>query len=191
MLITLDSKLENQDNTMFWLRDIALLGFIIGLFYALWIGSYALFVPDEGRYSEVAREMVVSGDYITPRIDGVAFLDKPVLYYWLQASAIKVFGISEWSLRLWPTLMGLLGTLILYATGRILYGRRAGLLAAVILATSPLYYGAAHYANLDLEVASFVADSLLCFLAAMQGGVSARWKNILLAAAYAFAGLPR
>jgi 4-amino-4-deoxy-L-arabinose transferase-like glycosyltransferase len=188
VLITLDSKLENQDNTMFWLRDIALLGLFIGLFYALWIGSYALFVPDEGRYSEVAREMVVSGDYITPRIDGVAFLDKPVLYYWLQASAIKLFGISEWSLRLWPVLAALLSTLVLYATGRLLYGRRAGLLAAVLLATSPLYYGAAHYANLDLEVASFVANSLLCFLAAMQGGVSARWKNILLFAAYAFAG---
>ncbi|MES2218330.1 MAG: glycosyltransferase family 39 protein [Pseudomonadota bacterium] len=187
MLITLDSKLENQDNTMYWLRDIAKLGFIIGLFYALWIGSYALFIPDEGRYSEVAREMVVTGDYITPRINGVAFLDKPVLYYWLQASAIKMFGITEGSLRFWPVLIGVLGTLVLYTTGRLLYGRRTGLLAAIMLATSPLYFGAAHYANLDLEVASLVADALLCFLAAMQGQVSARWKKYLLIGAYCFA----
>jgi 4-amino-4-deoxy-L-arabinose transferase-like glycosyltransferase len=187
VLITLESNLEKQDNSMYWLRDIAKLGFIIGLFYALWIGSYALFIPDEGRYSEVAREMVASGDYITPRSNGVAFLDKPVLYYWLQASAIKLFGISEWSLRLWPTLIGVLGTLILYATGRLLYSRRAGLLAAIMLASSPLYYGAAHYANLDLEVASLVSDALLCFLAAIQGNVSARLKQFLLIAAYVFA----
>jgi 4-amino-4-deoxy-L-arabinose transferase-like glycosyltransferase len=187
VLITVESKLENQENTMHWLRDIAKLGFIIGLFYALWLGSYALFVPDEGRYSEVAREMVVSGDYITPRSDGVAFLDKPALYYWLQASAIKVFGISEWSLRLWPVLIGVLGTLVLYTSGRLLYSRRTGWLAAIILATSPLYYGAAHYANLDLEVASLVADALLCFLAAVQGDVSASLKKYLLYAAYIFA----
>jgi 4-amino-4-deoxy-L-arabinose transferase-like glycosyltransferase len=188
VLITAESKIETQENTRYWWRDIAKLGLIIGLFYVLWMGSYALFIPDEGRYSEVAREMVVSGDYITPRSNGVAFLDKPVLYYWLQASAIKVFGVSEWSLRLWPVLFGILGTLVLYGTGRLLYGRRTGFLAAIILATSPLYYGASHYANLDLEVASLVADSLLCFLAAVQGNVSPRRKEYLLYAAYTFAG---
>jgi 4-amino-4-deoxy-L-arabinose transferase-like glycosyltransferase len=188
VLITAESKLETQENTMYWWQDLAKLGLIIGLFYVLWMGSYALFIPDEGRYSEVAREMVVSGDYITPRSNGVAFLDKPVLYYWLQASAIKIFGVSEWSLRLWPVLFGVLGTLVLYGTGRLLYGRRTGFLAAIILATSPLYYGASHYANLDLEVASLVADSLLCFLAAVQGNVSPRRKEYLLYAAYAFAG---
>ena len=189
MLITVNSKLENADNTTHWLRDIAGLLLFIGIFYALWMGSYALFVPDEGRYPEVAREMVATGDYITPRLNGVAFLDKPVLYYWLQASAIKMFGVKEWALRFWPALIGVFGTLVLYGTGRMLFDRRTGLLAAIILATSPLYYGAAHYANLDLEVASLVADSLLCFLAAIQGDASRRIKNYLLLAAYVFAGL--
>jgi 4-amino-4-deoxy-L-arabinose transferase-like glycosyltransferase len=189
VLIIATSKLENADNTTHWLRDIASLALLIGIFYALWIGSHALIVPDEGRYSEVAREMVVSGDYITPRLNGVAFLDKPVLYYWLQASAIKLFGIKEWALRFWPALIGVLGTLVLYGTGRLLFDRRTGFIAAIMLATSPLYYGAAHYANLDLEVASLVADSLLCFLAAMQGDASRKIKNYLLLAAYFFAGL--
>lgn len=112
----------NQTNTKSaWFIDVVFLGVLLGVFYALFIGGHALFTPDEGRYSEVAREMVASGDYITPRLDGVAFLDKPALYYWLQASAIKLFGIKEWALRLWPALIGILGSLLAYCVGRTLY----------------------------------------------------------------------
>ena len=56
--------------------DLFSLTILFGLFYFLYLGSYPLFTPDEGRYSEVAREMVATGDYITPRVNGVAFLDK-------------------------------------------------------------------------------------------------------------------
>jgi len=139
----------------------------LSCFYALWIGAYPLFTPDEGRYSEVAREMVVTHNYLTPNLNGVAFLDKPILYYWLQASAIKLFGLKEWAMRLWPALLGILGCIILYINGRILFNRRTGLLGAFILATSPLYFGGAHYANLDLEVAVFINSALLFFMTAI------------------------
>ncbi len=178
-----NSALNSNKN---WLQDLVSLVIFIGIFYALWIGSHALFTPDEGRYSEVAREMVSSGDYITPRLNGVAFLDKPALYYWLQAIAINLFGLKEWALRFWPAFMGVLGSLMTYICGRILFNRRVGLLGAVMLATSPLYYGAAHYANLDLEVASFISCSLMSFIAAMQVSRT-RTKNRLLLAAYIFA----
>ncbi|MBV8802043.1 MAG: glycosyltransferase family 39 protein, partial [Gammaproteobacteria bacterium] len=159
-----------------------------GLFYAFWIGSYALFTPDEGRYSEVAREMVASGDYITPRLNGVAFLDKPALYYWLQASAIQLFGLKEWALRFWPAALGIIGCLLTYTAGYVLFNRRTGILAGIILATSPLYYGAAHYANLDLEVAVLISNALLLFLLGMHFAKT-RWRTLLLCAAYVFAGL--
>src|SRR5580692_7343889 len=138
------------------LIDMLFLTVMLGIFYALWMGSYPLFTPDEGRYSEVAREMVVTGDYITPRLNGVAFLDKPVLYYWLQASAIHLFGLTESALRFWPALLGILSCLIVYLAGRQFFNRRTAIFAAIILATSPLYYAASHYANLDIEVASLV-----------------------------------
>jgi 4-amino-4-deoxy-L-arabinose transferase-like glycosyltransferase len=176
--------LSNRD----WVRDLLGIAIFLGVFYALWIGTYALITPDEGRYSEVAREMVSSGDYITPRLNGVAFLDKPVLYYWLQASAIKLFGLKEWALRFWPATLGILCALLTYVAGRVVFNRRTGFIAAIMLATSPLYYGGSHYANLDLEVASLVSDSLLCFLAAMNAAAM-RWKNILLFAAYIFSAL--
>lgn len=148
--------------------DVLFLTLGIGLFYLIWLGSHPLFTPDEGRYSEVAREMLITHDFITPRLNGVVFLDKPILYYWLQASAIHLFGLNEWALRLWPMLLGVLGCVMTYIAGLILFERRTALLAAFILATSPLYFGGSHYANLDLEVASLVSISLLTFIVAMN-----------------------
>ena len=186
MISTPNSQAPFQ--TQIWLRDIFGIIILLGIFYALWIGSHALITPDEGRYSEVAREMVVSGDYVTPRLNGVAFLDKPALYYWLQASAIQVFGLKEWALRLWPAILGILCVVMTYIAGHALFNRRTGIISAVILATSPLYYGGSHYANLDLEVASLISDSLLCFIVAMQV-TAPRMKTILLFSAYTFAAL--
>lgn len=170
-----------------WLIDILSLAGIFILFYTFWLGSYPLFTPDEGRYSEVAREMIATNDYITPRIDGVAFLDKPILYYWLQAAAMKLLGVNEWALRLFPALLSILGCLMTYICGRRLFNRRTGLISAIVLATTPLYFGNAHYANLDLEVAVLVSCSLLALITAFQSTDKSR--NYFLFAAYFFAAL--
>lgn len=167
-----------------WLIDIFLLGLVLVVFYTFWLGNYPLFTPDEGRYSEVAREMIANHDYITPRVNGVAFLDKPIFYYWLQVIAIKWFGLKEWALRLFPALSGIFGCLIVYGCGRSLFNRVTGVLAALILASSPLYFGHAHYANLDLEVAVFISASLLLFITAMHTK-----KRLLLFASYFFAAI--
>jgi len=101
-----------------WLRDLLLLTLLLGIFFAFNLGKRALWSPDEGRYSEVAREMVVSGDYVTPRLNGVKFFEKPPLFYWLQSFAIKTFGLDEWSLRLWPAIFAVFCCLVVYAAGR-------------------------------------------------------------------------
>lgn len=167
--------------------DIVFIVVILSFFYLFYLGSYPLFTPDEGRYSEVAREMVATGDYITPRINGVAFLDKPILYYWLQAIAIKLFGVKEWALRLFPVLFGIFGCVITYLAGRQLFNRRTGLISATILATAPLYFGSAHYANLDLEVAVLISSTLLCFITAIHSKNPIRTR--LLYAVYIFSAL--
>jgi len=175
-------------STRSWFIDLLFIIGLLGIFYALWIGGHALFTPDEGRYSEVAREMVVTHDYITPRLNGVAFLDKPIFYYWLQASAIHLFGLKEWALRFWPALIGILGAAMTYFAGRSLFNRRTGILAAVILATSPLYYGAAHYANLDLEVAVLISITLFFSILALQSANPFQ-RNLFFIFAYVFCGL--
>ena len=160
--------------------DSVVLIFLFTIFYTLFLGSYPLFTPDEARYSEVAREMIVRGDYITPRVNDMIFLDKPILHYWLQTLSIHWFGVKEWALRFFPALFGIMGCLVTYLCGRILFDRRTALLASLILATTPLYFGGAHYANLDLEVAVLLGSTLLFFITAVNK--EAVRKKILFAA---------
>ncbi len=169
-------------------RDILVLTLVIGLFFAFFLGSRPLSVPDEARYCEIPREMVATGDYVTPRLNGVKYFEKPVLFYWLQAASIRAFGLSEWTLRLWPALFALSGCLLAYYAGRKLYGRRAGLFAAAVLATSVLYYALGRTIILDMPVTIFLTGALLSFLLAVEeeGARAQRWYYL---AFYAFAAL--
>ncbi|HEX6716561.1 MAG TPA: hypothetical protein VF088_05590, partial [Pyrinomonadaceae bacterium] len=79
-----------------------LLVVIITAFYLYGLGKLPLVGPDEPRYVQVAREMFLSGDLITPRLGGHTWFEKPALLYWMIVAAFKVFGVSEWSARLAP-----------------------------------------------------------------------------------------
>ncbi|MBI4526094.1 MAG: glycosyltransferase family 39 protein [Deltaproteobacteria bacterium] len=109
----------------------------IGFFFLFWeIGLLGLLDPNEGLYGSIAREMAESGDWITPRFNGVRYLEKPPLYFWLTALTIKIFGPSEFSVRVWSAIPAL-GTMFLsWRLGRLLYGGKAGLASAIIYATS-------------------------------------------------------
>ena len=147
-----------------WWRDILLLTLILGLLFGFALGQRALWQPDEGRYVEIPREMTVSGDYVTPRINGVKYFEKPALFYWLQAGAIKAFGLKEWAMRLWPAAFALVGCLAVYVAGRRLYDRRTGLLAVAVLATAPLYYFLGRAITLDMAVSALLTVALFAFL---------------------------
>ena len=62
--------------------------------------------PDEGRYAEIPREMVTTGDWVTPRLDGLKYFEKPALQYWATAAVYTVVGLSNWSSRLWTVVLG-------------------------------------------------------------------------------------
>jgi 4-amino-4-deoxy-L-arabinose transferase-like glycosyltransferase len=145
-------------------QDLQYLLLILLPFFLLFIGWRPLSVPDEGRYPEVALEMLLTGDFITPRINGIVFLDKPALYYWLQAFSFHLFGVSQWSIRLMPALFGVLGVTIVFITAWQLFSRRAAWWSATILATNPLYFLAAQYADMNLEIAVLVTAALCLFL---------------------------
>ena len=109
-----------------------------------------LFDPDEGRYAEIPREMVTSGDWVTPRLDGIKYFEKPALGYWVTAAAFEVFGQHAWTVRLWPALSGMLGLLLTFALGLRLYDQRAALLAVLVQASALLYVAMARIATLDM-----------------------------------------
>ena len=131
--------------------------------------------------------MLRSGDLVTPRLDGVPFLDKPPLFYWLEAAAFAAFGVHVWSARLATALLGFAGCALVYAAGSRLYGRRAGLLGALVLAANPYHFGASQYVNQDLAVATWISAALLAFAVGdrREGRDRLRW----LLAGYAAMGL--
>jgi 4-amino-4-deoxy-L-arabinose transferase-like glycosyltransferase len=101
---------------------------ISALFLLPFMGSVHLFDSDETNYAESAREMIVSGDYLTVQIDFEPFPEKPPLFFWLQALSMKVFGINEFAARLPNVICGILSLSMLYFFGRRIYGHRFGLL---------------------------------------------------------------
>jgi 4-amino-4-deoxy-L-arabinose transferase-like glycosyltransferase len=170
------------------LLDILVLCILIGMFFAFMLGNRPLSVPDEGRYVEIPREMVQTGDYLTPRLNGVKYFEKPVLFYWLEAFSIRLFGLKEFALRLWPALFALLGCLAVYVAGRRLYGRQSGLIAAAVLASSTLYYALSRAIILDMPVSALLTLSLLSFLVGTHE--PAGWKRrAYLWSFYVFAAL--
>ncbi|MES2919029.1 MAG: glycosyltransferase family 39 protein [Pseudomonadota bacterium] len=161
-------------------RDTWLLLALLLLYFLLMIGARPLNIPDEGRYPEVAREMLLSGDFVTPRNNGVVFLDKPALYYWLQAGAMALFGVSTWSIRLVPALFGALGVLATFLTVRRLYTRRAAWLSALALACQPLWFLSSQYADMNMQVGVWITFSLLAFLRADHATGRERGRWLLL-----------
>ena len=102
-------------------RELAYPLILLGVCLLLFFGPLnlrSLWETDEARYAEIAREMLQSGDWITPRLNFVKYFEKPVLTYWLVAASFKLFGIADWSARLTPALFGTLTVLLTYLLGR-------------------------------------------------------------------------
>src|SRR3954468_9153218 len=109
-----------------------------------------LFQPDEGRYAEISREMLVSGDWITPRLNGLKYFEKPPLQYWTTAAAFALFGADEWTARLWPALTGFLGIVFTAFAGSRLAPRSCAASTALIVAGSWGYFLGGQFLTLDM-----------------------------------------
>ncbi|MDR2674660.1 MAG: glycosyltransferase family 39 protein [Opitutaceae bacterium] len=151
-----------------WRRDLTLLAALGAVWFFAVLGFRPLNNPDEGRYAEIPREMAASGDFVTPRLNGVKYFEKPPLLYWLSAATFRVAGVNEFTARFWNALFALGGVLATYAAARVLYGRRAGWWAAVVLATSLLYFGLSQMVLLDMALAAAMAGALFAFLLAVR-----------------------
>ena len=154
------------------------------LLAAVWFGTLgqrALIRPDEGRYAEIPREMSASGDWLTPRLNDIKYFEKPALQYWATAAGFKVFGESEWTARLWPALTGFFSILLVWWTGRRLWGAQAGNLAAAILASSLLFVVMGHLLTLDMGLSFFLQVAWTGFLFAQQEDRRASRRWMLLA----------
>lgn len=121
------------------------------------LGSRGLNEPDEGRYSEIAREMIATGDWLVPHFWYVPHFDKPPMTYWLVAASMKIFGQNEWAVRLPLALAALSGVLAAWFLGASLGGRRVAVWSVLILQSSLLYFTMARMLTTDLFLTQFIA----------------------------------
>ena len=146
----------------------------------LWFGNIEyrkLIKPDEGRYAEIPREMVVSGDWVTPRLNDLKYFEKPPLQYWTTATAYELFGEHQWTSRLWAALTGFTGILLVWFAGTQLFGCAAGRYAAVLLGGSLLYVLMAHINTLDMGVTFFITLGIVGLLLGQKSESDARTRR--------------
>ena len=129
-----------------------------------------LVVPDEGRYGEVGRWMLVSGDWLTPRLNGLPFFHKPPLLYWLEAASLSMFGVNEFALRLVPALHVGLMLVGLYLAAHAIGGEPLARRAALMLGSSLGFLVGGQYVNHDMLVACWIGLAIWCFAFAFLAG---------------------
>jgi len=149
-------------------RQRWLLFLLTAFTFFILLGSRALNEPDEGRYTEVAREMIETGDWVVPHLWYLPHLDKPPMTYWLVAGSMKLFGQNEWAARLPLALAGMSGVWAAFLLGCSLGGRRVGFWSALMLQTSLLYFAMARMLTTDMFLTAFNTWAIYFFWRSWQ-----------------------
>jgi 4-amino-4-deoxy-L-arabinose transferase-like glycosyltransferase len=170
-----------------------MLALVLALLALSELGTRRLADPDEGRYSEISREMAQSNDFVTPRLNGLKYFEKPPLQYWATAIAFKLLGESEFSARLYTFLCALGCILLIGYTGSRLYGAETGIYAVLALLGSWYFTAFTQIVTLDMGLTLWMTVGVCGFLLAQSAdNASSRRCWMLMAwAGMAFAVLSK
>ncbi|MFL6673977.1 MAG: phospholipid carrier-dependent glycosyltransferase [Massilia sp.] len=156
------------------------IGFILASLYVLRVRT--LVPPDEGRYAEMAREMFASGDWITTRLNGIKYFEKPPLQTWMNALSFAVFGLGEWQARLWTGVCGIFGVLLTGYAGWRVFVARIGFYAALVLGSCFYWVACSQINSLDMSLSSMMTLALCALLLAQRNDAGeAERRNWMLA----------
>ena len=166
--------------------------FVIGLFlliYILPLGVRPIIIPDEVRYGEISREMLVSGDWVVPHLNGLRYFEKPVLGYWLNALSMMLFGENAFAIRFPSALAaGISGLMIFCIVRRFAGGYSAGILSAIIFLTCMEVFAVGCFCVLDTMLSLFLTAAMISFFFAYIED-RGRKRTVFLAFFGAFCGL--
>ena len=155
-----------------------LIALSVVLFFA-GLGSVGFIGPDEPRYAEVAREMFASGDYITPRLCGCLWFEKPPLLYWLAATGYHLFGVGEFAARSAAAICALLSVVVLFHGLKRITSLAGALTSSTVLATCLLYIGYARACATDMPLAAMICVALVSFfLSASISATDHRYRHL-------------
>jgi 4-amino-4-deoxy-L-arabinose transferase-like glycosyltransferase len=162
------------------------------VFFFHGLGRIGLLGPDEPRYSSVAREMYQSGDYVTPRLHGVPWFEKPVLLYWSEAASFALFGIGEFAARFPSALAATVTVFFIYFVCRKIWGLGTALWASLILASSTGFLAFGRAASTDMLLTACLTIALFSFLMGYNArGRSRRWWFLAFYVAIGFGVLAK
>jgi len=145
--------------------------------------------PDEGRYAEIPREMLASGDFVTPRFNDLKYFEKPALQYWATAGVYALFGLTEWTSRAWSVGLAFACLPLVFAWVRRLYGADAALTAVAALGVSPFFIVIGHLNLLDAAFTFWLTAAVLAFTLAQIAPPGAAQERRWMLAAWALAAL--
>ncbi|MGO9621399.1 MAG: ArnT family glycosyltransferase [Desulfobaccales bacterium] len=145
-----DEKINSLSSEYPWLLGLILMGLVL---FGYRLGVPGLMDPDEGRYAEIAREILLLRDWLIPHLNLFPYLEKPPLVYWLTAASFKVLGASELAARLPSAAAALGGLLLAYALARTLWGAAPAFMGATVLATCSGYVVLGRLLTLDMTFA--------------------------------------
>ncbi len=149
------------------------------------LGCCGFIDPGDGYFSEGSREMVESGDYVTPHLNYQVYFSKPILIYWLISSAYQMFGTNELSARLPSALLATVLVLACYYVMRSLAGTRAGVLSGLVLASSPLVVTFARMSLIDMTFSALLGVALCATVMTVILGSRRSWAAIYVSLALA------
>ena len=172
-------------NFLGWFLPWALLA--IGWFATIQVRP--MLDPDEGRYAQIPREMLASGDFITPRFNDLKYFEKPPLQYWATAGVYALFGFTEWTSRAWAVGLGFACLPLIFAWTRRLYGDDAALTAVGALGVSPFFLVIGHLNLLDAAFTFWLTAAVLAFVLAQTAPPGGTAERRAMLAAWALAAL--
>lgn len=144
-------------------RSLCILAVACFSLFFLGMSTFGVTDPGEGYYVEAAREMVESGDFITPHLNYQIYFSKPILTFWLMAIPYKIFGVSEFSARIAFSFLATLLVFASYQVGRVFKSEFAGLFAGLAVASSPLIIAVTRLSPIDIAFTCFVDLAVFAF----------------------------
>lgn len=160
MALKTEKKLYFNDSyTLAFLVILLLFGFLY--FYKL--GSIGLIDVDEPRYAEAGREILESHNWIVPYFNYAVRYDKPILFYWLEAVSMKIFGVNEFSARLPSVLSAALCISILYYFIKTFYDTKLALIGSLVLMSSFEFASLSRFSITDMTLATLISSSIISF----------------------------
>jgi 4-amino-4-deoxy-L-arabinose transferase-like glycosyltransferase len=165
----------------------------IALLSLVWLSMFAwprpLMLPDEGRYVGVAWEMIRSGDWLVPTLNGLPYFHKPPLFYWITAASMSIFGPNDWAARAAPLLGAWAGAMAIFLFVRRWWGEYVASLVLIVLLVQPLFYIGSQFANLDMLVAGCITTTIVLLAHAALVFERGAGIRLVLSGAYITAAL--